>query len=362
MTGIARAIRFCLAALSVAVADPAFAADYYAGRRLVVLINYAAGGPADIEGRIFAKHFGRHIAGSPTVIVQNMDGAAGMVGANYMGEIAPKDGTMLGMLTASSWQFALDDGKARVDYKTYEYVGTQQSTTVYFMRSDVKPGIKAPADLANAQGLVVGGLGADSTKDLLLRLTLDLLGHKYKYVTGYRGSNAARLALQQGEINFYSESPPSYRSLVEPGLVAKGEAIGVFYDPSWDGRSLTRSSQVDGLPMPSFPELYKQIKGTEPSGKLWQHYLTILALNGELFRIAVLAPGTPKAAVDALRAGMTRLATDKEFAEDANKAFGYVPSYFAGPDTNERVRAALNTTPEMKAFVAEYVAAGSNYK
>src|SRR5262245_17865311 len=182
--------------------------EFYAGKRLVVLVNYAAGGPADIEGRFFAKHVARHIAGQPTVIVQNMDGAGGMVGAAYLGEVAPKDGTMLGMLTASAWQFATESTPRKVDFKTYEFVAYQPSTTVYFMRTDVSPGMKRPADLAKAEGLVVGGLSADSSKDILLRLTLDMLGLKYKYVTGYRGSVAARLALQRNEINLYSESPP----------------------------------------------------------------------------------------------------------------------------------------------------------
>ena len=349
-------------AASLLLALETRAADYYAGKRVTVLINYAAGGPADVEGRIFAKHIVRHIEGASSVIVQNMDGAAGMVGANYMGEIAPKDGTMLGMLTASAWQFALTPDRGRVDYKTYEFVATQPGTTVYFMRTDVKPGMKAPTDLGKAAGLVVGGLGADSPKDLLLRLTLDMLGHKYKYVTGYRGSNAARLALQQGEINFYSESPPSYRALVEPALVQKGEAIGVFYDPSFDGKTFSKSKQVDGLPMTSFIDLYKQLKGSEPSGPLWEHYKTILTLNGGLFRIAVFPPGTPRAAVDAMRTAITRLGRDKEFAEESQKSFGYVPEYVAGPDTNERVRSVLVTTPEMKAFVTEYVKVGTNMK
>src|SRR5262249_16920651 len=161
---------------------------------------YAAGGPADIEGRFFARYLARHLAGQPTVIVQNMDGAGGMVGAAYLGEVAPRDGSMLGLLTASAWQFATESAPRKVEFKSYEFVAYQPSTAVYFMRTDVKPGIKRPADLAQATGLVVGGLSADSAKDIMIRMTLDMLGLKYQYVTGYRGSVAARLALQRGEI------------------------------------------------------------------------------------------------------------------------------------------------------------------
>lgn len=336
--------------------------DYYAGKRLIILVNYAPGGPADIEGRFFARHIAKHIAGQPQVIVQNMDGAGGMVGATYLGEVAPKDGTMLGMLTASAWQFAVENKPRKVDFKTYEFVAYQPSTTVYFMRTDVKPGIKTPADLGKAEGLVVGGLSADSAKDITLRMTLDLLGLKYKYVTGYRGSVAARLALQRGEINFYSESPPSYRTVVAPQLVAKGEAIGVFYDPGWDGKNFSRSKQVDGLPIPGFHELYRQIKGEMPKGQLWETYLTALQLIGEVFRVAVFPPGTPKAAVDAMQAAVAKLATDKEFADEAIKSFSYVPEFNTGPGTNPKVRGMLNTSPQLRQFIEAYVKAGSGTK
>ncbi len=80
---------------------------FYKGKRLAVLINYGAGGPADIEGRLFARHFGRFIDGQPNVIVQNIDGAGGLVGTTYLGEIAPKDGTMMGHLTGVAWRWAL---------------------------------------------------------------------------------------------------------------------------------------------------------------------------------------------------------------------------------------------------------------
>lgn len=348
--------------LATAAALHAQPADFYAGKRLVILVNYAAGGPADIEGRFFARHIAKHIAGQPGVIVQNMDGAGGMVGATWLGEVAPKDGTVLGMLTASAWQFATENTPRKVDFKSYEFVAYQPSTTVYFMRTDVAPGIKTPTDLGRAEGIIAGGLSADSAKDLMIRLTLDMLGQKYKYVTGYRGSNAARLAMQQKEVNFYSESPPSYRTVVLQSLVDKGDAIGLFYDPGWDGKEFTRSRQVEGLPIKSFPELYREIKGEMPKGPLWEMYLTALQLTGEVFRVAAMPPGSPKAAVDALRAAIAKLATDKEFAEEAVKAFSYVPEYMAGPDTSERMRTMLNTSPELRRQVGDYVKAGAGLK
>lgn len=359
--GFASAIAL-LPALAGITPSIAQGTDFYAGKRLIVLVNYNPGGPADIEGRFFARHIAKHLPGNSGVIVQNMDGAGGMVGASYIGEVAPKDGTMLGLLTASAWQFATETTQRKVDFKAYEFVAYQPSTTVYFMRTDVKPGIKSPADLGKAEGLVAGGLSADSAKDIMIRMTLDLLGLKYKYVTGYRGSNAARLAMAQKEINFYSESPPSYRTVVMQSLVAKGEAIGLYYDPGWDGKTFTRSKQVEGLPIKSFPDLYREIKGTAPSGPLWETYLTALQLTGEVFRVAVLPPGAPKAAVDALQAAIGKLATDKEFAEEAMKAFSYVPEFHAGSDTATKIRGMLTTKPELRRTIADFVKAGANLK
>src|SRR5262249_13285264 len=172
---------------------------YYRGGRLTLIINFAAGGPTDIEGRLLAKHLPKHIDGRPGMIVQNMDGAGGMIGAGFLGEVAPKDGTTLGYFTGSAWRYASNPERVRPDFRTYEVVAYQPGTSIAYMRTDVPPGIKAPADIMKAKGVVAGGLGAENSKDLLIRLPLDMLGVPYKYVTSYRGSQAARLALQQNE-------------------------------------------------------------------------------------------------------------------------------------------------------------------
>ena len=128
-----------MAALAVAMLATGVEANepFYKGKRLSVLINYGAGGPADIEGRLFARHIGRHIDGNPSVIAQNIDGAGGLVGTTYLGEIAPKDGTMMGHLTGAAWRWAFDPERFRVDFNTYEFLGYQTSTTVAFVRTDV---------------------------------------------------------------------------------------------------------------------------------------------------------------------------------------------------------------------------------
>jgi tripartite-type tricarboxylate transporter receptor subunit TctC len=338
------------------ILSPAHADEpYYKGKRISVVINFAAGGPTDIEGRIFTKHLAKHIAGQPGIIVQNMDGAGGMIGANYLGEIAPKDGTVMGYFTGAAWREVMTPEKFRVPFKTFEFLAYQPGVSIVFARTDIPPGVKAPADIAKAQGVIAGGLGPENSKDLMIRLGLDMLGVKYGYVTSYRGSPAARLALQQGEINLYSESPPSYRAQVVPTLVKTGIAIPIWYDPIYDGETFSSSRQIEGLTIPSFPELYRQVKSAEPSGKLWDIYRTVLIVHGAMQRLIVLPPGVPQAAVDAMRAAIAELNDDKAYQDEAVRTIGFVPEWISGPQTNMRVRQALTAPPETRAFLNDYI-------
>src|ERR1043166_8848903 len=351
-----RFTRLVLALLGcVALAASAIAQEpYYKGKRLTVLINFAAGGPTDIEGRLFAKYLGRHIEGAPGVIVQNMDGAGGVIGAQYLGEVAPRDGTYLGYLSGTSWIYVSEPERWRVDFKAYEFVASAPGTTVHFVRTDVAPGMKVPADIVKAKGLIAGGLSIETSKDLRLRMGLDMLGvGPYKYVTGYRSTPAARLALQRGEINMFSESPPSYRAVVEPGLVKTGIAIPVWWDEVSDPPPPQK--QMAGLTIPSFPQLHKEIKGTLPSRQLFAAYRTLFEVNSTLQRVIALQPGAPQAAYDAIGRAIERLNDDKEFAAEALKTIEFAPAYVTGPDRNNAIRGMLHATPDMRAFINDYM-------
>ena len=211
------------------------------------------------------------------------------------------------------------------------------------MRKDVAPGINMPEDIVKAQGLIGGGLSADTSKDLRMRLGLDMLGVPYQYVTGYRSSPPARLALQRGEIHMFAESPPSYRSVVVPQLITTGIAIPVWYDEIVDPPTPTR--QLEGLTIPSFPQLYKKLKGKMPSGEYWDAYRTLYEMNNALLRLVALPPGAPRAAIDALRRAVERLAHDKEFAAEAMKIVEYVPEYETAPDLSDQVRKVMVVAP-----------------
>jgi tripartite-type tricarboxylate transporter receptor subunit TctC len=342
-------------ATSTAVAQTPF----YQGKQLTILNNFASGGPNDIEARLLARHLAKHISGHPTIVIQDKEGAGGLVGTKYLGEVAPKDGSMMGYLTGASWKYIVEPDKHPVDFRTYEFLASVSGNAVYYMRADTAPGIKQGVDLAKAQDVVAGGVSPDASKDLRIRLTLDMLGVPYRYVSGYRGAANARLALQRGEINLFSESTPGYLTVVEPTLIKTGVTVPLFYDPDSDGASLRRLASMEERSIPSFPDFYRSIKGTAPSGPLWDVYSRPLAVDNAMLRTIVMPPGAPQLAVDALRAALASLNDDRDFAADAFKTIQFVPRYETGADINARARQALTVSPEIRAFVLDYLKRGT---
>ncbi|MPZ41728.1 MAG: hypothetical protein GEU95_27550 [Rhizobiales bacterium] len=331
---------------------------FYKGKRLNLVINFAAGGPTDIEGRLLAKHIAKHIDGKPTIIVQNKDGAGGVVGTNYVGEVGPRDGSMFGYFTGAAWKYVTEPDKHTVDFRTYEFVGYSPGNAVYYVRRDTPPGLKTAADILKAQGLVVGGLATESSKDLLIRLTLDMLGVPHKYITGFRSSVNARLAVQRGEIHLHSESTPGYLSVVEPTLVKDGTVIPLYYDADYNGETFSVPAAMKGSPIQPFQEFYRAMRGGEPSGPRWDAYRTNLAVDSAMLRTIAMPPGSPPAAQAALRAALARLNNDKDYAADTMKAIQSVPHYETSADINQRVRRALTVSPEIRTFVKNYVRGG----
>jgi len=350
-------VTFLGACVALALAaQPGHAQEaFYKGKRLTILVNFAPGGSTDAEARVFVRHIGRLIDGQPTVVIQNMEGAAGLVGAKYVGEIAPRDGTLAGYLTGTAFLYALDPERFRVDFKTYEFVGIQPGTSINFVRTDVAPGMKAPADIMRVRDLIVGSLGPVSSKGTRLRLGLDLLGIPFKYISGYRSGGSAKLAIEQGEINFYGESTPSYFSIIEPGLVKAGTVIPIYYDSIYDGQNFIVPDAAKGAPVSAFHEFYQTVKGSMPSGALWEAYKSLVAVDGNMLRLIVMPPGAPPAAVAALREALIRLNGDKGHQEDSRKAFGYVPEWLASADNNTTAIRSMTLDQATRSFLLDYI-------
>ena len=112
---------------------------------------------------------------------------------------------------------------------------------------------------------------------------------------------------------------------------------------------------IEGLPIPPFHELYQKIKGIMPSGPLWDIYRAIIGADGIIQRMIVMPPGAPGAAVAAVRAGIARVNTDQSYAEEAEKAFGFVPVWEGHSGTPKVAQGALSIRPEVRAFLADYM-------
>jgi tripartite-type tricarboxylate transporter receptor subunit TctC len=326
---------------------------FYAGKKLTILVNYDSGGPTDIEARLLARHIGRHIAGNPHVTVQNMAGSAGLIGTKYLGEVAPRDGTIAGYFTGAAHRYISNPERFNVDFRTYEFIAVVPSGRIHVMRTDVRPGIKTAADVVKGENIVVGGLGPQQPKDMAMRLTLDMLGARYSYVTSYNSSAQGLAALLRGEINYYADSPTLYNTKIAPEVKA-GRLIPLFYDPGFDGKEFSRPASMASYGILPFHEFYRLIKGAMPGGQLWEAYKAVLLINGTMYRVIALPPGAPRDAIDALRAAVTKLASDKNYLQEAAKSIGEAPEYVTNATLNDAVRTGLSINPELKAFVDGY--------
>ncbi len=360
MRTFVRACLRCCSAVAIASAcilageRPAVAQDFYAGKRLTILVNYDAGGPTDIEARLIARHIVKHIPGQPNVIVQNMGGAGGIIGAKYLGEKGPRDGTMVGYFTAAAQHAAFAPEKFTVDFRTYDFVAYMPNGRIHFMRTDLKPGIKVARDVFKAEGIVAGGLTSESPKDLAMRMVLDMLGIQHKYVTGYNSSSHATLAFQRGELNFYSDSPSAYISKIEPAMVKKGEVIPVCFDPIYRAGAFVVPKQIVPLGIESCVDMIKQAKGGMPTGPMAEAYVALLSFAGTMYRTLTLPPSAPPAALAQLRAAMQKLNDDKDYIEEAQRTIGEAPDYVTGGDLNDDAKRLLTVSPSVKDFIAQY--------
>ena len=171
-----------MASQSVSAQEP-----FYKGKTVRLLVNYPAGGATDVVARLVSRYLGKHLAGNPTIAVQNMPGGGGNVGANYVFEVASPDGLTVGVFSGGYLPQILGGAGVRFDLNKMPMIAGVGETSVVYIRADT--GVKGPGEILKpAKPIVIGGFTRESNKDLALRMALDLLGVPYRYVTGYAGS------------------------------------------------------------------------------------------------------------------------------------------------------------------------------
>ncbi len=115
-------------------------APFYQGKTLTVIINFAAGRPTDIEGRVIAKHLVKHIPGNPAVTIQAMGGGGGVTAVNYLGEVVKPDGLTAGYFTGTLFHHQLKEPGLRGDFAKFGFIAGVQGVTVSYIRSDLRAG------------------------------------------------------------------------------------------------------------------------------------------------------------------------------------------------------------------------------
>src|SRR4029079_12053177 len=257
-----------LTALMVTTAPAS--AQSFAGKTVEIIVPYGTGGATDLGARSFARALPAYLEGKPTVIVRNMPGGGGLVGVNYLGEVAKPDGLTILIWTWNPIVHLLKESNLRVRLDQFQPVGGLQFGEVAFMREDASATYKEPADFIKIEPLWFGGLGASNFKDIMGRLELDLLGAKYKYIGSYNGSQDIVLAIQRNELQFTRISSASWRGQIAPDLGKNGIVRALWQGGRLSGNTMLRDAELPNLP--TFEEFYSSIHGKQPSGKKWEVY------------------------------------------------------------------------------------------
>ena len=343
------------AALVVAGCTSAGDTEFYEGKRITALINFSAGGTTDIEARIFARHLGKHIPGKPDVIARNMPGAGGISAINYMSDVAAPDGLTAAIFAIPMTQQLLDAPGLRADLSEFVWLaGMVGPPQVCIIRKDAGGGINRVDDLPGIDEFSVGGLSPTSSVDVKIRLALDLLGTRYRYVTGYRGNANVFVAVMQNEVQFTCGNTSFFGSTLEPNLIEPGLAIPLWYFPVVDpDGGQVQPEQFEGIP--TYGDVHERLRGDEPSGLAYEALQLINNLSLGLQFGSFLPEGTPDDAVEALRLAWEALATDEQFIADYLNTTGGPPNLLTATEARALVERLGAADPEIVDFIKELI-------
>jgi tripartite-type tricarboxylate transporter receptor subunit TctC len=188
--------------LLVAACSGAFAqspADFYKGKNVDLYIGYSVGGAYDLYARMLARHMGKHIPGNPNVLPKNMEGAGSLRLANWLYNVAPKDGSAFAIIgRGTGFDPLLGNNAAKFDATKYTWIGSANNEVSVCVAWHTSP-IRKFEDMLT-QELIVGGTSTSADTDQFPRITNGVLGTKMKVVTGYPGGNEVGLAMERGEV------------------------------------------------------------------------------------------------------------------------------------------------------------------
>jgi tripartite-type tricarboxylate transporter receptor subunit TctC len=174
--------------------------DFLQGKNLDLYVGYSVGGGYDIYARLLARHFSRHLLGSPTIVTKNMEGAGSLRLANWLYNAAPKDGTVMGTISRGApFDPLLARPGIQFDANRFSWIGSanDEVSVCVALRTS---GISTFADLREKE-LIVGAAGAGADDDQFPRVFNGVLGTKMRVISGYPGGNDVVMAMERGEVD-----------------------------------------------------------------------------------------------------------------------------------------------------------------
>jgi tripartite-type tricarboxylate transporter receptor subunit TctC len=273
--------------------------DFYKGKTITFIVPTATGGGYDTYSRLIARHLGKHLPGQPTVVAQNMPGAGGIRAANHLYSAVPKDGTTIGMLDQATYlDQILGTPGLTADATRFNWIGRILSNSAVLYSWHLAK-VQKIEDVFTQQ-LIVATSGASSR--LNYTVLNNLLGTKFKIITGYQGSSDSRLAMMRGEID----------ALSQPWPVLKVE-----------GEQLLRDKQINLLLQtgadkhPELQQVPRMIDLGKTDGD--KVLLALFSSSSTIGRSVVAPPGLPAERVKMLRAAFVAMLKDPALLDEVGK-------------------------------------------
>jgi len=191
-------VAFVLLPVSAAVAQSP--AEFYKGRSVDLYIAYSTGGGYDLYARMVARHLGRHIPGQPQIVPKNMEGAGGLRLANWLYQAAPRDGTVIGATSRNiAFEPLIGNKAAHYDSSQFTWLGSANDE-VSVCASWHTSGVATFNDVLTKE-LTIGSSGTADDTYQYPRLINNVLGTRFKIITGYPGGNDVSVAMERGEVS-----------------------------------------------------------------------------------------------------------------------------------------------------------------
>ena len=291
---------------SAAAVSAASVEDFYRGKNIRIVVGFSAGGGFDTYARALARHMGRHIPGSPTVVVENMTGAGSLIAANHVFKVAKPDGLTIGHFIGGLFLGqVLGQPGIEFDARKFEYIGAPISDHVVCAMTKASGITSVERWMASKTPVKMGGIApGTSTPDNATRILKAALGLPIQLVTGYKGTADVRLAAEGGEV---------------AGGCWGWDSVSVTWRKALDSGDAVVVLQANRKSHPELANVPQAIKfaKTEEDRKMID-----IGIHGDsdIVRTYTLPPGTPKDRVVALRRAFDATLKDAEFIGEAKKS------------------------------------------